>query len=82
MLNSFMNERLNCVGKRQTTDLLESFLDVCRRCIFTELSPAITLGINDYILESSFADVESIAIFKSSCAFPSSTCSKVIASEG
>ena len=82
MLNTFIDERLDCAGRRQTTDLFEGFPDVRRRCIFAELSPAMMLGIDDHVSESSFADVESTAIFRSSCAFPSSACSKVIMSEG
>ena len=82
MLNTLMNERLDCAGGRQTTDLFEGFLDVHRRCILAELSPAMTLGVDDRVLESSFVGVKSTAIFRCSCAFPSSACSKVIASEG
>ena len=63
-------------------DLFEGFPHVCRRSIFEELSPSMALDINDHVSESSFVDVESTVIFRSSCAFPSSTCSKVIASKG
>ena len=63
-------------------DLFEGFPHVCGRINFAELSLARALGINDRVLESSFADVESTAILRTFCALPSFACSKVIASEG